>query len=258
MGDEQLVAPGDLEIVRRFVNTRDLELGIDALSTPAALRHWLADNALLDTAVDGPSGAAARGRQAAGSGAGARGRQAAGSGAGARGRQAAGSGAGARGGDVDEVRDLETPTAADLERTVELREALRELLLANATGEQPPGAALAVVDEIGRRATLRVDGLRLTPAVAGVDGALARLLAIVVTAQADGSWARLKACPGDGCAWALYDRTRSRTRTWCAAAKCGARTRSRAYRRRRASQAVAPDATSSSPAEEVSGGGTGA
>jgi predicted RNA-binding Zn ribbon-like protein len=55
---------------------------------------------------------------------------------------------------------------------------------------------------------------------------------MAVVAQADGTWRRLKACPGEACQWALYDRTRSRTRTWCAAAKCGARTRSREYRRR--------------------------
>jgi predicted RNA-binding Zn ribbon-like protein len=78
--------------------------------------------------------------------------------------------------------------------------------------------------------TARADGAGL--ALAG-DG-LARLLAIVVVAQADGTWPRLKACPGEGCHWALYDHTRSRTRAWCAAAKCGARTRARAYRRRRA------------------------
>jgi predicted RNA-binding Zn ribbon-like protein len=67
----------------------------------------------------------------------------------------------------------------------------------------------------------------------GIDAALGRLLAIAATARADGTWLRLKACPGESCQWALYDRTRSRTRTWCASAKCGARTRSRNYRLRR-------------------------
>src|ERR687898_3463037 len=106
MGDEQLAAPGDLEQLRRFVNTRDLELGTDTLSV------WL-------------------------------------------------------GGRAD---------AGDLRRAVALREAFRALLLSNATGEPPPPAALAVVEEAGRRATLRVGGdLRLAPA--GPDAALARLLA---------------------------------------------------------------------------------
>jgi predicted RNA-binding Zn ribbon-like protein len=176
MGDEQLTAPGDLELVRSFVNTRDLELGTDRLATATGLGEWL---------------------------------------------RAQGGGA------LDASEE-------DRRRAVALREALRALLLANATGEPPPVEAPAIVEQAGRRALLRFDGTRLVPAVGGVDGALARLLAIVATAQADGSWARLKACPGNACQWALYDRTRSRTRRWCAGAKCGARTRSRAYRRRQA------------------------
>jgi predicted RNA-binding Zn ribbon-like protein len=165
MGDEELAAPGDLEQVRRFVNTRDLELGTELLASQADVDRWF----------------------------------------------------GAPGN--------------DLSHAIALREAFRALLLANATGAPPPAAALEAVEEIGRRTTLRVDGdLRLAPA--GPEAGLARLLAIAVVAQADGTWRRLKACPGEACQWALYDRTRSRTRTWCAAAKCGARTRSREYRRR--------------------------
>ena len=34
-------APDDLELVRTFVNTRDIEQGTEALSTPAALGNWL-------------------------------------------------------------------------------------------------------------------------------------------------------------------------------------------------------------------------
>lgn len=161
MGDEELAAPGELEHLRRFVNTRDLELGTDTLA------DWF-----------GPD-------------------------------------------------ELATAT--------ELREAFRALLLSNATGEPPPPAAREAIERIGRTAPLRASGdLRLSPAGPGAE--LARLLAIAVVAQADGTWRRLKACPGDACQWALYDRTRSRTRTWCAAAKCGARTRSREYRRRKAAR----------------------
>jgi predicted RNA-binding Zn ribbon-like protein len=174
MGDEELAAPGQLEHLRRFVNTRDLELGTDTLATPAGLDAWLA----------APAG---------------------------------------------------TAGAADVERVVALREAFRAMLLANATGEPPPAAAREVIE--GERARLRVDAeLRLVPVGRGVDAAVARLLAIAVVARSDGTWKRLKACPGDACHWALYDRTRSRTRTWCAAAKCGARTRAREYRRRRGSR----------------------
>ncbi len=35
------VAPGDLELVRQFLNTRDVEDGIDKIATPAAMHEWL-------------------------------------------------------------------------------------------------------------------------------------------------------------------------------------------------------------------------
>ena len=41
-------APGDLELIRAFVNTLDVEDGIDQLDTPAALVAWLAERGLLD------------------------------------------------------------------------------------------------------------------------------------------------------------------------------------------------------------------
>ena len=41
-------APGDLEIVREFVNTWDAEDGSDAVATPDALREWFAGRDLLD------------------------------------------------------------------------------------------------------------------------------------------------------------------------------------------------------------------
>jgi predicted RNA-binding Zn ribbon-like protein len=39
-------APGELELVRRFVNTADLESGDDALSDPDALAGWLREEGL--------------------------------------------------------------------------------------------------------------------------------------------------------------------------------------------------------------------
>ncbi len=41
-------APGALELVRRFVNTRNAESGADALATPEGLTTWLRENGLLD------------------------------------------------------------------------------------------------------------------------------------------------------------------------------------------------------------------
>ena len=41
-------APGDLELVRRFVNTRDVEEGTDELDGPEALLGWFVGMELLD------------------------------------------------------------------------------------------------------------------------------------------------------------------------------------------------------------------
>ena len=41
------VAPGDLEIVQRFVNTLDIENGTDEFDSPAGLSGWLAGSGLI-------------------------------------------------------------------------------------------------------------------------------------------------------------------------------------------------------------------
>src|SRR5437764_8810917 len=41
-------APGELELVRTFVNTLDIEQGTDAVSTPAELGEWLSRVGLAD------------------------------------------------------------------------------------------------------------------------------------------------------------------------------------------------------------------
>jgi predicted RNA-binding Zn ribbon-like protein len=122
-------------------------------------------------------------------------------------------------------------TRADLERAVELREALRALLLAN------NGVAVEPVGDVGRGAPLGVRAgasgrLELEPVGAGIAAPLGRLLAIVVEAQAAGTWARLKACPAEDCHWAFYDASRNRSRTWCSMQVCGNRAKARAYRAR--------------------------
>src|SRR5947207_9755580 len=40
-------APGELEVLRNFVNTYDLEDGTDKVDTPDSLRDWLAERGLL-------------------------------------------------------------------------------------------------------------------------------------------------------------------------------------------------------------------
>jgi predicted RNA-binding Zn ribbon-like protein len=122
---------------------------------------------------------------------------------------------------------------AGRKRIVELREALRALLLAN-HGERPDRHAVAALDRAAYLVvTFDAGGrARLAPAGDGVDRVLGTVLAIVAHAQADGSWQRLKACPGERCGWAFYDGSRNRSRTWCAMSVCGNRSKARSYRAR--------------------------
>jgi predicted RNA-binding Zn ribbon-like protein len=122
-------------------------------------------------------------------------------------------------------------TREDLGRAVELREALRALLLAN------NGVAVEPVADLGGGAPLGVRAgdagrLELEPLGSGIAAPLGRLLAIVVEAQAAGTWVRLKACLAEDCHWAFYDASRNRSRTWCSMRVCGNRAKARAYRAR--------------------------
>ena len=73
---------------------------------------------------------------------------------------------------------------------------------------------------------------QLDVAAHGPDAALALVLGIVFTARADGTWARLKACPHARCGWAFYDRSRNRSSQWCSMRICGNRTKGARHRAR--------------------------
>jgi predicted RNA-binding Zn ribbon-like protein len=127
-------------------------------------------------------------------------------------------------------------TTADHRHALELREALRALLMANAGLDLDPDAG-RTLDEAARRARLGVrfdehGHVRTAPDAAGVDGALGRLLALVADAQDEGTWSRLKACLADDCQWAYYDLSRNRSAVWCDMASCGNRQKVRSYRER--------------------------
>jgi predicted RNA-binding Zn ribbon-like protein len=174
-------APGELEQVRAFVNTLDIEEGEDALGTPGALSAWLTEHGLLGRSV--------------------------------------------------------RATAADLREALEVREALRELLLAHTDRVPAPNAA-ATLDAAARRARLELrfdaDGGHLESCAGGVTGALGRLLALVQGAMANGTWERLKACRRETCNWAFYDNTKNRSGVWCTMETCGNRAKAQAYRARHA------------------------
>jgi predicted RNA-binding Zn ribbon-like protein len=132
----------------------------------------------------------------------------------------------------------EPVTEADLARGLELREALRALVLARHEGRLD-AAPRAALERVARAAhlSLRFDenaAARLEAEAPGVDGAFGRLLALSYTAMASGEWRRFKACPRDVCHWVFWDQSRNLSGKWCAMSVCGNRTKTRDYRRRRA------------------------
>ena len=128
------------------------------------------------------------------------------------------------------------PARSDLEHAVELREALRTLLLANNGVEGDVAAASRVLDETARRGRVAlrfVDGQpALVAGAPGVAGALGRIVAAVHASVADGTWPRLKACRASDCEWAFFDHARNQSRAWCSMRSCGNRAKARAHRER--------------------------
>ncbi|MEP6640667.1 MAG: ABATE domain-containing protein [Gaiellales bacterium] len=129
--------------------------------------------------------------------------------------------------------------ASDVTAAVQLREALRAILRTNSGAPSDP-AATALINQASERAPLRLHvdpggGAHLEGAAdgrAGVDPALARILAAVYAGMAEGSWARLKVCADEQCEWSFYDRSRNHSGQWCDMAVCGCRHKVRAYRAR--------------------------
>jgi predicted RNA-binding Zn ribbon-like protein len=125
---------------------------------------------------------------------------------------------------------------SDLERALRVREALRALLLGN-NGIEVERSKLATLEETAMRGRLTVEfdedgSARLVPGAPGLDGSLGRIVAVVHTSMADGSWPRLKACPRHICRWVFYDRSKNRNSRWCAMSVCGNRIKTAKYRRR--------------------------
>ena len=168
------------DLIRDFVNTKEILDGGEALATPAELAGWCAAQGL----VTGQARA----------------------------------------------------TAADLRHATELREALRQLLLANNGVEVDRASAFEVLDDVACRARVGLrccDGAAtLQPAATGIKGALGSIVAAVHTASVDGSWARLKACRARDCEWAFVDHAKNQSRAWCSMRVCGNRVKARSYRER--------------------------
>jgi predicted RNA-binding Zn ribbon-like protein len=132
--------------------------------------------------------------------------------------------------------------AADLRRGLGLREGLRSLVRGGSEAEPRGGSAPRALSELnadaaGAAVEVRFYGegpVFVAARGAGIEGALGVILASAAQAMLDGSWSRLKVCPGRDCGWAFYDHSRNRTGRWCSMSVCGGRAKARSlYRRRR-------------------------
>ena len=121
---------------------------------------------------------------------------------------------------------------------LELRAVVRALLDTNLSGEGDRDA----IAGLGRLAAahpvpVAADGegridLDLEPA-SSVEDVVAQLIGIILRAQIDGTWQRLKVCAADDCRWAFYDSSRNRGGNWCKMEICGNRMKNRSYRARK-------------------------
>jgi predicted RNA-binding Zn ribbon-like protein len=169
-----------LDTVRDYVNTLDLETGIDAVATPDGLAAWFSEQGLVD--------------------------------------------------------DLLEPTADEHVDALEVREAIRQLLLVNNGAPADAGAASKTLEEAGRRSHLgiRFENGRpvLVPEGDGARGAIGRIVALVAELAPTDEWKRLKTCRDENCRVAFYDQSRNRSRAWCSMEVCGNRDKQRGYRER--------------------------
>lgn len=131
--------------------------------------------------------------------------------------------------------------AADLRLARRFREVIRDLLVANERGTADPkaGAELAKL-AAERRVQLTADPATGqltadTSSATDVSDLVCLLLGIVLLAQTNGEWERLKLCENPECLWAFYDASRNRSGSWCRMGQCGNRLKNRAYRERQRS-----------------------
>jgi predicted RNA-binding Zn ribbon-like protein len=126
----------------------------------------------------------------------------------------------------------------DLEHALALRGALRDLLRTATNGEGATASEFGPVNALAQGAAVEIrldpSGPRFTnPDETSIAGSVGVLLALVATAMIDGTWSRLRICPGRDCGWAFYDHSRNQAGRWCSMSICGGREKARAHYRRR-------------------------
>jgi predicted RNA-binding Zn ribbon-like protein len=124
---------------------------------------------------------------------------------------------------------------AGLARVIRFRHQVRALAVANRDGRHDAVALRSIVHSVGGGSLQLVagnEGLALVGHGRGISALLAHLASIIVIAQADGTWPRLKACTNGHCQWMFYDHSKNSNGTWCSMRACGQRHKAREYRAR--------------------------
>jgi len=140
------------------------------------------------------------------------------------------------------LEDSAEASAADFEKAISIREALRSLLWAHNGGEAEQ-RTLQDLDQLADSCPHRVrfdatGEARVAVRAAAVEEALGGLFGVVLYAQAAGTWERLKACANPTCRWIFYDGSKNRVGRWCRMSMCGNRAKSKAHRERRKNASV--------------------
>jgi predicted RNA-binding Zn ribbon-like protein len=134
------------------------------------------------------------------------------------------------------VDDLVEPTDDEVADARAVREAVRELLLANNGVTADTETASKTLEDAGRKARLgvRFESGRpvLAPEDDGTRGGIGRIVATVAELAPTDEWKRLKGCRDDDCRVAFYDKSRNRSRAWCSMEVCGNREKARSFRER--------------------------
>ena len=136
------------------------------------------------------------------------------------------------------VEDFVEPSDEEVADALAVREAIRELLLANNGVDADAAGASKTLEEAGRKAHLAVrfeDGRPLlAPEGDGARAAIGRIVATVAELAPTDEWKRLKTCRDEHCRVVFYDKSRNHSRAWCSMEVCGNREKARSFRARHA------------------------
>ena len=129
-------------------------------------------------------------------------------------------------------------SAQDHARTMQLFDAVHADLRARNSAARTTASG---IEELARGVSFRLrfdEEPVIEPAVDGVDGAIARLLAILFLARLDGSWRQMKECASPTCHSVFHDRSKNHSGKWCSMQSCGNQHKVRAWRERHRADAV--------------------